>query len=88
MGALTVIPFADEHLDDAARLLAGRHHRQRLSEPLLDPRFEDEDVARAEVELLWQQDDSSGAVGIREGRMTGYVLGVRRSDSTWGRTCG
>ena len=84
MTALTVIPFTDEHLDDAARLLAGRHRLQRLSEPLLDPRFEAEDAACAEIELLLQQDGSSGAVGIRDGSVTGYVLGVRRSDSTWG----
>jgi GNAT superfamily N-acetyltransferase len=84
MTALTVIPFADEHLDDASRLLAERHRRQRLSEPLLDPRYEAEDAARAEIELLWQQDGSSGSVSIRDGRVTGYLLGVRRSDNPWG----
>lgn len=82
--ALTVIPFADEHLDDAARLLAARHRLQRVSEPLLDPRFEAEDAARAEVAQLWQQEAASGAVGIRDGRVTGYLLGTRRSDDPWG----
>lgn len=82
--ALTVIPFAEEHLDDAARLLAARHRRQRASEPLLDPRFEADGAARAEIALLWQQRGASGAVGIRDGRVTGYLLGTRRGDDPWG----
>lgn len=84
MHGLTVIPFAEEHLDDAARLLADRHRRHRADEPLLDPRFEAGDAARAEIELLWRRDDASGVVGIRDGRVTGYLLGVRRSDDPWG----
>src|SRR6266566_87426 len=30
-----IVPFSDEHLDDAARLLAGRQARHRQAEPLL-----------------------------------------------------
>jgi len=84
MSALSVIPFADEHLDDAARLLAERHRLQRVSEPLLDPRFEQQDDARAEIELLWRREGASGAVGARDGRIVGYVLGARKSDGPWG----
>lgn len=84
MRDLTVIPFADEHLDDAARLLSERHRLQRASEPLLAPRFEQHDDARQEVERLWTQPHASGAVAARSGRIVGYMLGIRKSDDPWG----
>jgi hypothetical protein len=40
MGRLEVVPFSEEHLEDAARLLAARHARHRKAEPLLPARFE------------------------------------------------
>ncbi len=81
---LSVVPFAGGHLADAARLLAARHRRHRLSEPLLDPRFELEETVRSEVELLWEREGASGAVGIRDGRVCGFLLGTRRDDDPWG----
>src|SRR4029079_6476718 len=36
----TIVPFADEHLDGGALLLAERHRAHRLAEPGLDPRYE------------------------------------------------
>jgi hypothetical protein len=33
-----LVPFADEHLDDAAPVLAAEHERHRASEPLLADR--------------------------------------------------
>jgi GNAT superfamily N-acetyltransferase len=54
--ALEVVPFADEHLDDAAALLAARHARHREAEPLLP----DEVDVRAEVEREWRREGSSG----------------------------
>ena len=56
MPALEVVPFAEEHLDAAAELLAARHARHREAEPLL-PR--DVDV-RAELEREWRQEGASG----------------------------
>src|SRR5881296_19320 len=38
---LELLPFADEHLEDASRLLAARHARQREVEPLLSERYDD-----------------------------------------------
>jgi GNAT superfamily N-acetyltransferase len=51
-----VVPFADEHLDAAAELLAARHARHREAEPLLP----DDVDFRAEVDREWRQDGASG----------------------------
>src|SRR5207244_4112959 len=46
VSTLEIGDFADEHLDAAAALLAERHRRHRVAEPLLPARFEDPDAAR------------------------------------------
>src|SRR6266576_6835314 len=62
---LEVVPFADEHLDDAAALLAARHARHREAEPLL-PELEDP-VAALETE--WRPEGASGVFSRH-----GYVI--------------
>ena len=47
-----ILPFDENHLSDAGRLLAERHRRHRLVQPLLPKRFEDPDVARAGLGAL------------------------------------
>jgi ribosomal protein S18 acetylase RimI-like enzyme len=80
-----VLPFAEEHLDEAGRLLAERHRRHRAATPLLSPRFEDPAVARAEVAALWAREGCSGTVAIRDDEMIGYLLGFEREPATtWG----
>jgi ribosomal protein S18 acetylase RimI-like enzyme len=79
MASLEIKPFKDDHLDDAARLLAARHRRHRDAEPLLAGHHD----FSAEVEALWRGDDASGAVGVRVGRVVGYILGIRK-DPLWG----
>jgi len=66
MAVLEVVPFADEHLDDAAALLAARHARHREAEPLL-PELAD---PRAAIEEEWRTDGASGA--FAPGR--GYLI--------------
>src|SRR3954453_20948909 len=83
MARVEVIPFADEHLDAAGELLAERQRRQRETEPLLLERFTDPAVARGEVEALWCTDDTPGAVAVRDGRVVGYLVGIRK-DESWG----
>src|SRR5919206_641629 len=51
-----IVPFADDHLDAAAELLAARHERHREAEPLLPDGLD----FRAEVEQEWRQDGASG----------------------------
>jgi GNAT superfamily N-acetyltransferase len=76
--------FAEDHLDAAGTLLAGRHRAHRVAEPLLSERFENADAARGQVAALWAQDDASGAVAVIDGHVAGYLLGTRRDDGTWG----
>jgi ribosomal protein S18 acetylase RimI-like enzyme len=84
MPDLELLPFADEHLEDAAALLAERHARHRRAEPLLPQRFEDPREARDEIQAARTSDEASGAVAVRGGRLIGFVLGVRKSDEVWG----
>jgi ribosomal protein S18 acetylase RimI-like enzyme len=79
MPGLEIQPFAERHVGDAARLLEARHRRHREAEPLLGDRHD----FRAEVEALWRGKDASGTIGIRDGRVIGYVLGIRK-DVRWG----
>jgi ribosomal protein S18 acetylase RimI-like enzyme len=81
---LEILPFADEHLDDAARLLAARHTRHRKAEALLSPRYEEDAAARVELQQAWHGEEASGAVACRGGRLVGYVVGARRANPVWG----
>jgi GNAT superfamily N-acetyltransferase len=56
MARLEVVPFAEEHLDAAAELLAARHARHREAEPLL-PELDD---PRAAIEREWHAEGASG----------------------------
>ena len=77
MPGLEIHPFSEDHLDDAATLLAARHRRHREAEPLLGEGYD----YRAEVETMLGGD---GVVGIRAGRVVGYLLGTRKDDARWG----
>ena len=84
MSRLELLPFADEHLDAAAALLAGRHRRHRAAEPALPARFEDAVAAREEVEKAWRRQGASGAVAFLDGRLAGYLLGAPDDEAHWG----
>ena len=68
---LEIVEFADAHLDDAAELLAERHARHRLAEPLLPA---DVDF-RAQIESEWHDDGASGVFASRGGEHVGYLFG-------------
>ena len=80
MPPLELEPFREEHLDDAAALLAARHARHRTAEPLLP---EASDVS-AQIGHLLELDEASGAVALAGGRVVGYLLGAPRPDEVWG----
>lgn len=84
MARLEVVPFADEHLEDATRLLAARHAHQRRVEPLLPGRFENPAAAGEELAAAWRSEDASGAAALREGRLVAYMIGAPRDVDSWG----
>jgi ribosomal protein S18 acetylase RimI-like enzyme len=84
VAGLDVVPFSEEHLDDAARLLAARQARHREAEPALPERYEDPAAAREEIEQLRQMEGASGTVALREGRVVGYLIGTSRETEMWG----
>jgi ribosomal protein S18 acetylase RimI-like enzyme len=83
MARLELRPFSDEFLDPAAELLAARHRAHRVAEPLLPARYEEPDAARAEVEALLTA-GAAGALALRNGRVTGYLIGAPRPVAVWG----
>jgi ribosomal protein S18 acetylase RimI-like enzyme len=84
MSRLELAPFADEHLEDAARLLAARHGRHRALEPLLDERYEDPAEVLPKLEHLWSDEGMSGSAALRRDRLVGYVIGAPRPSEVWG----
>jgi GNAT superfamily N-acetyltransferase len=71
---MKIVPFADEHLDAAAELLAARHERHRAAEPLLPAGLD----YRAEIAALL----ADGATGVfTDGA---YVLGRSGPADRWG----
>jgi GNAT superfamily N-acetyltransferase len=84
MPALEIQPFADDHLDAAAALLAARHARHRAAEPLLSPRWSEAAAAAGELKRVLSAANASGAAAFRDGRMVGYLVGVPREDPVWG----
>ena len=77
MARFEIVPFADEHLDLAAGLLAERHARHRESEPLL-PEIAD---FREHVEREWHTEGASGAIALEGEAAVGYLIGQRREDA-------
>jgi ribosomal protein S18 acetylase RimI-like enzyme len=84
VAGLDVVPFSEEHLDDAAKLLAARQARHREAEPALPERYEHPSEAREEIEQAWRVKGASGTAALREGRVVGYLIGTPREAKTWG----
>lgn len=79
-----IVPFAEEHVEAAASLLAERQRAQRAVEPSLAARFESPAGTRPELERLLASDGASGAALLRGGVLAGFLLGAPRGDTTWG----
>ena len=80
-----IVPFAPEHLDDAARLLAARQARMIALEPDLPRRFADPPAARPLLERALAGDGAHGLVAIDANGLAGYLVGHPRIDVPWGR---
>lgn len=84
MSRLEIRPFSDDYLPHAGELLAARHRAHRAAEPLLPARYEEPAAAAAEVAALRAETDATGAVGLRGGRVVGYLIGAPRPSPIWG----
>ncbi len=82
--APAIEPFAGDHVGAAGELLAERHRRQRLVEPLLSPRYEDPAESAAAVRDAWGREGAAGAVAVRDGKLAGYMIGSPKRDDVWG----
>jgi GNAT superfamily N-acetyltransferase len=71
MPRLEILPLGDEHVDDAAALLADRHERHRRSEPLLA----ECDDFRAQIARDLAHERATGVVARRGGAVVGYLVG-------------
>jgi GNAT superfamily N-acetyltransferase len=69
-----ILPFGEEHVEGAARLLGERHARHREVEPLLPAEV---DFA-AEIEK--ERDELPGVVALDDDEVVGYLVGKRRED--------
>ena len=81
---MQLLPFDESHVGDAARLLAARHRRHVVAEPLLSSRHAEADACVAEVAGVLAQEDASGAVAVRDGRIVGFLLGAPKPTASWG----
>ncbi len=84
MSRLEVRPFTAADIAPAGELLAERHRRHRLAQPLLSARYEQAEVAAGDVKAAFEEQDASGAVALRNGEMVGYLLGAPKQSATWG----
>jgi GNAT superfamily N-acetyltransferase len=84
MARLEVRPLGAADLPACGALLAERHRRHRRAQPLLSARYEDPEVATAEVAAAYELEHASGAVAVRGGTLIGFLVGAPKSDKIWG----
>jgi hypothetical protein len=82
-----VEPFAAEHLDAAAELLAQRQRRLRAVRPELPAAYEEAAGCRDLLSALLGQDESHGVVAHSGDGIAGYLLGYPRYEPIWGQAC-
>jgi len=72
--SVRIIPFREEHVQDAAALFAAAYRTQRKSTPSLPPRHQESGTI---VPLLRQLAARvPGVAAIRDGQLVGYILGM------------
>ena|SRR5258706_629914 len=80
------LPFTNEMIHQAGKLLAERHVRNRKSLPILPARFEDPQVATKAVEALWQNKLKNGYAAFRDGKLIAYLIGEVNATQSCGRS--
>lgn len=74
--SLTIVPFAEEHIEPAAALLAERHRCDRTWAPGLPAAYEAVDAARSALVQTFAEKGTRGFAAVRGGHLAGYMLGV------------
>jgi len=80
VSGVELVPFAEEHLDAVAGLLAAAHEVHRAAEPLLAAAD-----GRAELERVWRREGAGGLVAFRGGEPAGFLVGRIAENALWGR---
>lgn len=80
-----ILPFTADMVEDAAKLLASRHQKDRLATAALPCRFEREQDARIAIETEWKKQGTSGAAAIKNGKLVGYLFGEKTASTIRGR---
>ena len=83
--ALELLPFAPEHLDGAATLLARRQERLRAIRPELPAAFTDPAACRPLLAELLERDHAHGVVAIGATGVEAFLVGFPRTEPIWGR---
>jgi GNAT superfamily N-acetyltransferase len=72
---LSIIPLQEEHIEDAADLVARRYRSLRKDLPLLPTRYEDASIIAGLLESLGSH--PTGVAAIRGGRLVGFLSGFQ-----------
>lgn len=81
-----LLPFREEMIPAAGKLLAERHARNRKAFSFLPVCFEDLQLATKAIEALWAKKYKHGYAAFRDGKMIAYLLG-EHTTQPWAR-CG
>ncbi len=74
--AIEFVTMAEEHLVDAAVLLAARHREDRLAAPILPAQFENPADAAVVLRDLLAERDMTGVAALRGGQVAGFLCGA------------
>jgi len=72
---MEIVPFAQEHLEAAAALLAARHRADRARTPARSVRFESPADALRELYAAWHEPHTSGVAASVDDQLTAFLLG-------------
>jgi GNAT superfamily N-acetyltransferase len=71
---ITTTELESSHLPELARLLAARHRRDRMRQPLLPPGFEEPAACRDQIADALGESGAFGAVALAGGDVTGFMI--------------
>ncbi len=84
--SIQIIPFQNDLLPQAAKLLAQRHTKDRISLPEMPSRFEDPLIAQKSIEAALKRKHASGFAALEAGQLVAYLIGDMVIDNVWGRS--